>query len=187
MGEDITNAKPLSFDEFALAMKKAAEVYQERFFVVVGRGSLSVSMPEASAALRTTGDIDLFAPHNPDRLDAWSAADALVSVESPFFVEHGFYIERVGEWTLLSQPAGWQTRALQMRIDDIDLLILHPLDLAYNKLEAGRSKDIEFMAEGIRSGAYDVTEVRTFIEVNAPDVESRNLVLDALKSAIASI
>jgi hypothetical protein len=159
VGQDIINPKPLGYQEFIIAVRKAADIYGERLFIVVGRGSLSATMPHASENLRMTGDIDLFAPFQADKLDAWVAADPMVSVESPFFLEHGFYIERVGEWTLLSQPPGWQERALTLKVDEIDVLVLHPLDLAYNKLEAGRQKDIDFMREGLTSGAYSFAEV----------------------------
>ena len=186
MGQDIINPKPLGYQEFVTAVRKAAEVYGERLFIVVGRGSLSASMPEASEGLRMTGDIDLFAPFQEDKIDAWSAADLLVSVESPFFVDHGFYIERVGEWTLISQPSGWQERGLSLKVDEIDVLVLHPLDLAYNKLEAGRSKDIDFMREGLSSGAYKLAEVEAFIRANAPDDATRELILANLNQAVSS-
>lgn len=177
MGHDLNNPKSLGYAEFVTAVKKAAEVYGERLFIIVGRGSLSATMPDAAASLRMTGDIDLFSPFNAERLDAWVEADSLVSVESSFFIEHGFYIERVGEWTLISQPAGWQERALALTIDDIEVLVIHPLDLAYNKLEAGRDKDIAFMREGLTSGAYKFAEVESFIREHAPDDGTRELIL----------
>ncbi len=186
MGQDIVNPKPLGYQEFITAVRKAADIYGERLFVVVGSGSLSATMPHASEALRMTGDIDLFAPFQPERLDAWVAADSLVSVESRFFLDHGFYIERVGEWRLLSQPTGWQQRALTLKVDDIDVLVLHPIDLAYNKLEAGRQKDINFMRVGLSSGAYSMAEVETFIRQHAPDDATRDLILANLYQAVES-
>jgi len=130
-----------------------------------------------------TADIDLFAPFRPDRVSAWAEADRLVSVESEFFVKHGFYIERVGEWTLMSQPPGWQDRAIALKVDDIDVLVLHALDLAYNKLEAGRRKDLEFMREGLDCGAYKLDEVKTFVADHAPDEVTRELILKNLEEA----
>ena len=184
MRQAIINPKPLGYAEFVTAVRKAAEIYGERMFIVVGRGSLSATMPEAAASLRMTGDIDLFAPFNPDRIDAWTQADPSVSVESSFFLEHGFYIERVGEWTLISQPPGWQQRALSLKVDDVDVLAIHPLDLAYNKLEAGREKDIDFMREGLTNGAYKLAEVEAFIREHSPDEATRELILNNLNLAL---
>ncbi len=163
MGAIVANPLALDREHFFTAIKKAAEVYRCDHFIVVGRGSLSVSMPDAPAAMRTTGDIDLFSTFDPALVDQWAAADSSVGAGSEFFDQHGFYIERVGEWTLMDQPEGWQDRAIKLNIEDIDVLVLHPLDLAYNKLDAGRDKDIDFLAEGFRCGAYQFIEVEQFV------------------------
>lgn len=183
MGQDIVSAKPLTFVAFEKAIRKAAEVYGETRFVVVGRGSVAVTLPDSSDELRRTADIHLFAPFDAAKVVAWAVVDSTVSAESSFFIENGFYIERVGEWTLLSQPAGWQDRAKQLCIDEIEVFVLHPLDLAYNKLEAGRPKDIEFMKEGLRCKAYDYEEVRDFVAQHAPDPDTRELILGNLRVA----
>lgn len=185
MGQDIINAKPLTLASFEIAIRSAAEVYGEKLFIVVGRGSVAVTLPESSDHLRRTGDFDLFAPFDPAKVDSWAALDHTVSVESSFFIEHGFYIERVGEWTLISQPAGWQERATHLHIDEIEVFVLHPLDLAYNKLEAGRPKDIDFMREGLNCKAYDYVEVRDFIQKHAPDHDTREMILERLHQAAA--
>ncbi len=72
-----------------------------------------------------------------------------------------------------------------MQIDDIEVFVLHPLDLAYNKLEAGRAKDIEFMREGLRCRAYSFDEVSDFIVRFAPEDETRRLILENLRRAAA--
>lgn len=185
MGQNISSTHPLTFTSFEIAIRKAAEVYDEKQFIVVGRGSVAVTLPGSSDDLRRTNDIDLFAPFDPMKIDAWEKADATVAAESPFFIEHGFYIERVGEWTLLSQPSGWQQRATQLQIDDIEVIVIHPLDLAYNKLEAGRPKDLEFMREGLRCRAYSFEEVSNFITRFAPEDETRRLILENLRQAAA--
>lgn len=185
MGQDITNAKPLTFASFEIAIRKAAEVYSEKLFIVVGRGSVAVTLPASSDNLRRTGDIDLFAPFDETKVNNWAALDATLAAESSFFIENGFYIERVGEWTLLTQPSGWQERAVQLKVDDIEVYVLHHLDLAYNKLEAGRPKDIEFMREGLNCKAYDYVEVLEFIQKHAPDQETREMILEKLRQSAA--
>lgn len=183
MGDSIDNPLALDLKHFITAVKKAAEVYQCDHFIVVGRGSLSASMPDAPAAMRTTGDIDLFTTFDAAMVEKWAAADPSVGAGSEFFEEHGFYIERVGEWTLLDQPEGWQERAVKMKIENIDVLVLHPLDLAYNKLDAGRDKDIEFLAEGFRCGIYLYAEVEQFILNGAKEDWRRKDMLAKLQQA----
>ncbi|HRQ89861.1 MAG TPA: hypothetical protein PLA50_13760 [Bacteroidia bacterium] len=95
MERDVSSTRPLTFASFETAIQKAAEVYGAKQFIVVGRGSVAVTMPDSSDDLRRTGDIDLFAPFDPAKASAWEKADADVAAESPFFIEHGFYIERV--------------------------------------------------------------------------------------------
>lgn len=175
--------KPLNLACFETAIRKAAQVYGEKQFIVVGRGSTAVTLPDSSDELRRTADIDLFAPFDPAKVDEWAAMDSLVGVESPFAMENGFYIERVGEWTLLSQPPGWQERAIHMMVDEVEVYLLHPLDLAYNKLEAGRPKDIAFMREGLNCGAYDHSEVFDFIQKHAVEPETRRLIHENLRRA----
>ncbi len=181
--DDQEPSRTLSMDDVILAVRTAAEAYGVKSFVVVGRGSLAASMSGASAELRATMDVDLFPPWDESKAAVWAAADTRIGRRSAFRAEHGFYVERVGEWTLLSQPKGWEDRALRMRVDDIEVAVLHPLDLAYNKLEAGREKDLAFMAEGLRSGAFVYAEVRRFIENAELDVDMRPMVLQALDAA----
>jgi hypothetical protein len=184
VGDSINNPLALDLKHFITAIKKAAEVYQCDHFIVVGRGSLSASMPDAPAALRTTGDIDLFSTFDAALVDQWAVADLRVGAGSEFFDEHGFYIERVGEWTLMDQPAGWQERAIKMNLEGIDVLVLHPLDLAYNKLDAGRVKDIEFLAEGLRCGAYQFLELEAFILKGATEDWRRDEMMAKLQRVI---
>ena len=176
MGDSVDNPLALDLKHFITAIKKAAEVYRCDHFIVVGRGSLSASMPDAPAALRTTGDIDLFSTFDAEKLEQWTNADPSVGVGSEFFDEHGFYIERVGEWTLMDQPEGWQDRAIQMHVEGIDVLVLHPLDLAYNKLDAGR-------AEGLRCGAYQRIELEAFVMKGATEAWRRDEMIGKLKRA----
>jgi len=123
MGQNISSTHPLTFTSFEIAIRKAAEVYDEKQFIVVGRGSVAVTLPGSSDDLRRTNDIDLFAPFDPTK--------------------------------------------------------------AYNKLEAGRPKDLEFMREGLRCRAYSFEEVSNFITRFAPEDETRRLILENLRQAAA--
>jgi len=123
MGQNISSTHPLTFTSFEIAIRKAAEVYDEKQFIVVGRGSVAVTLPGSSDDLRRTNDIYLFAPFDPMK--------------------------------------------------------------AYNKLEGGLPKDLEFMREGLRCRAYSFEEVSNFITRFAPEDETRRLVLENLRQAAA--
>lgn len=181
----MTPMNSLGIDEFRAALHAAAEVYGFNEFVVVGRGSLSASMPDSSAQLRMTEDIDLYPLGESLDYDALAKHDPELGIQSDFFAKHGFYVQRVGDWTVMDQPPGWQDRALRIETNGVHALVLHPLDLAYNKLDAGRPKDIEFMREGLQTKAYDYSEVLEFIQKHAPDSAVREKILGCLRQAIA--
>ncbi len=178
--------RPLTIEDVKLAVRTAAAAYGCRQFTLVGRGSTAASMPESAEKLRSTIDIDLFPTWEPEKAQSWTEADTQIGRYSQFQHENGFYVERLGEWTLLSQPKGWEQRAIRLVVDDIDVLVLHPLDLAYNKLEAGRAKGIEFMREGLNCGAYKLAELEAFIREHSPDESTRDLILKNLDQSVRS-
>ena len=184
LDDDTPISRPLTFEDVKLAVRTAAAAYGSQQFTLVGRGSLAASMPDSAESLRATIDIDLFPPWKPEQALPWAVADTKIGRYSVFQDQHGFYVERVGEWTLLNQPHGWEDRALKFEIDGVHVVVIHPLDLAYNKLEAGRRKDIDFMREGLSSGAYNLAEVESFIREHAPDDATRDLILANLTQAL---
>ena len=181
--DDLPLSRPLTLQDVRLAVRTAAESYGASQFTIVGRGSLAASMPDSAEKLRSTIDIDLFPPWDESKAVTWAVADTQIGRYSAFQEKNGFYVERVGEWTLMTQAAGWNERALHLELDGVEVLVLHPLDLAYNKLEAGREKDIAFMREGLNCKAYDYVEVLEFIQEHAPDSDTRQMILENLRQA----
>ena len=110
-----------------------------------------------------TEDIDLYPTGEGLDYDVLAKLDPELGVQSDFFAKHGFYVQRVGDWTVMYQPEGWEGRAIRLEVDGIKAIVLHPIDLAYNKLDAGRDKDIEFIAEGLRCGVYQLPSLEDFI------------------------
>jgi hypothetical protein len=69
----------------------------------------------------------------------------------------------------------------------VDGYCLQPLDLAYNKLEAGRDKDLNFVAGLLTEKIISLTDLEKFITEGCPYEEllptiSKNL--DLIKAAI---
>ena len=81
----------------------------------------------------------------------------------------------------MTQPSGWEERASHVRLGDISVLVLGLLDLAYNKLEAGRPKDEEFLREAFTSGLVKPSELQDFIERHALTPKLRRDLIQSLE------
>jgi predicted nucleotidyltransferase len=160
------------------AALKMAELTGECSFVLVGAGSLAITAP-ASGELARSDDVDMW-PRNNETTALDECIEHL-GEGSAFHKEYGFYIERVGSWTLLTQPVGWESRATRVDFDGIEVLALGLLDLAYNKLEVNRSKDKEFLKNALNEGLIRLADLEMFIIENAPSVETRERLFKNLK------
>lgn len=69
----------------------------------------------------------------------------------------------------------------ESNFDGIEVLALGLMDLAYNKLEANRSKDKEFLKTAIIEGVIRIDDLEKFIINNAPSVETRQRAIKNLK------
>ncbi len=105
--------------------------------------------------------------------------------ESEFEVTYGFYIEPVGEWVVMTSLPGWQERLV--RVDAPGGAIgwcLSPLDIAYNKAEAGREKDIVYLAELFRCGIVRPSEIKAAMDAAGISIEIVTLVSSRVQAAI---
>ena len=161
--------------DLKLALGAAAGAYKRRRFVIVGSAAILATHPDAPSFLRLSADIDMFPIRKLETTD-FQSGDEQVGQASEFEVEHEFYIERLGDWTMLSQPEGWFERCVKYSADGVidgesvvvDGHCLHPLDLAYNKLEAGRDKDLNFVAGLLNEKIISLDELQEFIKVGCP-------------------
>lgn len=166
----MSTARALFEQDLKIALHAASKAYNRKRFVIIGSAAILASHPDAPDYLRLSADIDMF-PIRKLEQPAFKPGDDLVGQASAFEVEHEFYIERVGDWTLLTQPEGWMDRCVKFSIGEVDGYCLHPLDLAYNKTEAGRDKDIHFVSGLIIEKILRVEEIQTFIQENCPHPE----------------
>lgn len=157
-------------EDLKTALKAAAKAYDRKRFVVVGSASILASHPDAPGYLRLSADIDMF-PIRKLKTETFKPGDDLVGQASQFENEHDFYVERVGDWTMLSQPDGWLERCVKFEVEEITGYCLDPLDLAYNKTEAGRKKDIYFVAGMINEAIITRDELEGFIKKCCPHPE----------------
>lgn len=187
--------KELFIEDLKVALEAAARAYKRKRFVIVGSAAILATHPNAPSFLRLSADIDMFPIRKLETTD-YQSGDEEVGQASRFEVEHDFYIERLGDWTMLSQPEGWFERCSQYstegEIDGEKVTVygycLQPLDLAYNKLEAGRDKDLNFVAGLLAENIISLTDLENFITEGCPHEDllptiSNNL--DLIKAALA--
>ncbi|MGJ8657467.1 MAG: DUF6036 family nucleotidyltransferase [Akkermansiaceae bacterium] len=161
--------------DLKVALAAAASAYRRKRFVIVGSAAILATHPDAPSFLRLSADIDMFPIRKLDTTD-FQSGDEQVGQASAFEVEHEFYIERLGDWTMLSQPEGWFERCVKYSTPGevegekvtVDGYCLLPLDLAYNKLEAGRDKDLNFVAGLLAEKIISLAELEEFIKVGCP-------------------
>lgn len=167
--------KELFEQDLMVALAAAGSAYKRRRFVIVGSAAILATHPDAPSFLRLSADIDMFPIRKLESTD-YQSGDKLVGQASEFELEHEFYIERLGDWTMLSQPEGWFERCVKYSAEGeidgekvrVDGYCLRPLDLAYNKLEAGRDKDLNFVAGLLNEGMISLIELEEFIKIGCP-------------------
>lgn len=163
------------------AAEAVAEITGQSHIFIVGMASTAHAVPSLDAML--TDDIDLFTPDSETCfLDEVIEA---VGEGSAFESLHGFYVERLGTWVLLTQPRGWMERALVMPHPDLTIRVLHPLDLLYNKLETGRKKDLAGALQILKSGAVSTDQLHRFIQAAETPAETKTLIIKNLKKVLA--
>ncbi|MBL9145025.1 MAG: hypothetical protein JNM99_15200 [Verrucomicrobiaceae bacterium] len=180
---DDADIRSLGLDDLREAVRAAASAYQSDSFVIVGRASLAATLPDCDPELRATMDVDLFPPWDETNAAKWAAADVHVGRVSDFRRQHGFYIERVAEWTVKLLPESWEDRAARFEVDGIRVLAIHPLDLIYTKLQAARQKDLLFVKSAIELGLISITEIETFVAEKTTDHQSAAALLQQLEAA----
>ena len=160
-------AVDITLDRLKTAVIKLAELTGENRFVLIGRATLAITAPTPFQEFARSDDIDLWPEGNEDA--SLDLCIQQMGEASPFHIQNGFYVERVGSWTLLTQPVGWLERSTKLAFDGIEIIALGLLDLAYNKLEANRQKDRDFLQAAFEAGLIDVQEIINFIQVHAPN------------------
>ena len=152
--------RTLSLAELRVALDRCRELTGVTDFVIVGSQAILGSFPDASAALRTSQDIDLFVKRGATA-EVNKLIYAKFGPESEFEGQEGFYIEPMGEWVMMTSLPGWAERLVKVESPGGAIgWCLSPLDIAYNKAEAGREKDIAYLAEMFRSGIVRPSEIK---------------------------
>ncbi len=174
----------LGIEDVREAVLAAAKAYDSKSFIIVGRASLAVTMPDADPLLRATMDVDLFPPWDESKAAVWAAADLSIGRLSPFRREHGFYVERVAEWTTRQLLPGWEQRVFTFEVSGIQASAIHPFDLICAKLQAGRTKDRAFVKKALELGVVNLTEIEAFFQEKSGDEALLTTLMQRLNDAL---
>jgi hypothetical protein len=156
---------------FRRCVPDLAEVY------VLGSCSLVAWEPSIDAALRTSVDVD-FSPVGRALLYFDSKfVEQWAGLESEFFEVNQFYIDYVTPDLLRCTPPGWQER---VRVIELAAGLaghcLDPHDVAYNKLWAGRPKDILWVRGLIATGLISMERLKVMHNGNPIPLEDHQKV-----------
>ncbi len=134
--------------------------------------------------LRVSQDIDLFFLKGAT-LERNRAIYERFGPDSEFAELHDFYIEPVGDWTVMTSLPGWRERLVKVDAPGGAIgWCLSPLDIAYNKAEAGREKDITYLAELFKAGYVRPSEIKAAMDAAGTARETAAIVNERVQAAI---
>jgi len=126
-------------------LRACKEITGEADFIIVGSQSILGKHPDAPRALRRSMELDLYPRDRPDLADEIEGSLGALSLFDQTF---GYHADGVSPETAIL-PTGWEGRLIPVNNEatrGATGWCLDPYDLAYAKLAAGRSKDLEFVA-----------------------------------------
>ena len=132
-------------------LRAAAGITGGNRFVVIGSQALLGQYVDPPGEFLVSLEADIYSPRDPREADL---IDGSIGEGSPFHQTFGYYAHGVGEETAVL-PAGWKDRLVPLESDFTGGamgLCLEVHDLAISKLVAGRSKDMQFVADLLRHG-----------------------------------
>jgi hypothetical protein len=120
---------------------------------MIGSASVAVVNPDLPAALRTSKDIDLIPIGTPVLYVDSNIMERELGEDSDFSIKHRFFVDYVGENLLKWTPPGWRQRVTTIQLTEgLRGHCLDPHDVTYNKLYAGRPKDIVWIRGLLKTG-----------------------------------
>jgi hypothetical protein len=141
----------LGIEDLTVAVREIKRVTGCLEIVVGGSGALVVSEAQAGELLRTV-DFDIGITQEGS-LKGVKEFDLELGPRSEFSEANGFYVEHAGESLLTDRlPEGWRERATNVTIEGVSVLLLAPVDIAINKLDAARPKDLRHLASMLQLG-----------------------------------
>ncbi len=152
-------------------LRAAGSITNEAEFVVVGSQAILAAQVQPPELLVVSIEVDLYPRYKPELSDL---IDGTIGELSPFHQTFGYYGHGVAPETA-TLPEGWENRLLAVSNENtrgVTGWCLHPLDIAYSKLAAGRPKDIAYVAALLEHSLLDESALRELIDVSADEAAS---------------
>lgn len=152
----------LGIDDLAVAVREIKRVTGCLELVVGGSGALVMSESQAGELLRTV-DFDIGITKE-GTMQGIKDFEAELGTQSEFAQTHGFYVKHAGESLLTDLlPDGWRERAICSTVEEVTVLLLAPVDIVINKLDANRPKDLRHVASMLKSRLVSRAEIEQAI------------------------
>jgi hypothetical protein len=152
---------------------------------VFGSGAVSAQNETLPADLRRSVDVDFSPIGKPVLYFDSKFVDQYGGPESDFFEENGFYIDYVIADLLRCTPPGWQQRVTIIELaPGLSGHFLDAHDIAYNKLWAGRPKDIVWVRGLLETGLIRLARLIELHEGNPIAEEELTKVRRSLEQVV---
>jgi len=135
--------------ELEHVLRAAKGITDEIEFVVIGSQAILAQIPDPPRLLTYSNEVDFYPLHAPEKADL---IDGVIGELSRFHETYGYYAHGVAPETA-TLALKWREWAVTLETPLMEGAIghcLHPVDVAYSKLAAGREKDFAFIRELIR-------------------------------------
>jgi hypothetical protein len=149
-------------------LRAAGDATGQKRFVLVGSTAVVAWRVMAPPEMTISREADLFAwdvsPEEAVRIA--DDLDSLLGQQSQFDATHGYYVDGV-EPSTATLPSDWRERSMTYSspaTGGVEALVPHPEDIALSKLCAGREKDIDWVAAGIRAGLINPKQLMARID-----------------------
>lgn len=138
----------MDIEQFKHVLRASAGVTGETVFVVLGSQAVLAQYPDLPKPMLRSVELDIYPKFRPDLAEVIEGA---IGADSPFHGTFGYHADGVGPETA-RLPKDWEERAITFQTDGGTTAICPEIhDLAIAKLMAGRSKDLEWLAEGLKA------------------------------------
>jgi len=169
--------------ELEHVLRAAKGATGEREFVIIGSQAVLALFPDAPRFLTYSDELDIYPLNSPEKSDL---IDGTIGERSQFHDTFGYYAHGVGPETA-TLPLLWRARAVRYESDATGGAIahcLHPVDIAYSKLAAGREKDTAYVGELIRCGLIKAGAIKELIAKETSNPALGGLLMERLEVAL---
>jgi len=150
--------------DLLLALEEVSRLSGERVFIVAGSQAILGSYPNGPEILRLSTDVDLYS-RQPVSEEIQSLLQEEFGQFSDFIETHRWEIEPIGPWVMYTALPGWEDRLVKTETPGgVIGWCISPLDIAYNKAEASRPKDIVYLAALFKARIILPSQIKAAME-----------------------